>query len=233
MLLKIIGKIKKELRWDTRTRFILQLKTKASLLDIGCGAGEALKVFLQCRNDLQITGLDIQDFSKQVPEQVRFFRLNANSGKLPFDDNSFDAVTVIHLVEHIENVENLLNEIIRILKSGGRFYIETPDVKTVDYPKFDFLFKDKSGGPLNFYDDATHFKPVSRELMHDIMVKTNAIEIAKGHYRNLLYCSISPLLMILGVIIRKRRWFVVGFQHLTGWSVYCTGKKQPNDKDTK
>jgi len=233
MILDIIEKIKKELRWDTRNRFIFQLKTKASLLDIGCGAGGVLKVFLQYRNDLQITGLDTQDFSKQVPEQVRFVRLNADSGRLPFDDNSFDAVTVIHLVEHIENVENLLKEIIRILKPSGRFYIETPDAKTLNYPKFEFLFKDKSGGPLNFYDDTTHLKPVSKDFMHNIMVKINAVEITKGHYRNLLYCLISPLLMILGVIMRKRRWFVVGFQHLSGWSVYWTGKKQSNDKNTE
>ena len=47
--------------------------------------------------------------------------------RLPFVDNSFDAVTMLHVLEHIEDGTAALKEIHRVLKKGGSTVIVTPN----------------------------------------------------------------------------------------------------------
>ncbi|MEI6900342.1 MAG: class I SAM-dependent methyltransferase, partial [Bacteroidota bacterium] len=47
--------------------------------------------------------------------------------KMPFDDNSFDAVISFQVIEHIVEDRNYLSEIHRVLKTGGTLIITTPN----------------------------------------------------------------------------------------------------------
>lgn len=44
----------------------------------------------------------------------------------PPEDNSFDEVSAIHVVEHLDSLLDFMNECWRVLKPGGTLYIETP-----------------------------------------------------------------------------------------------------------
>lgn len=44
----------------------------------------------------------------------------------PFEDNSFDSIVAIHLIEHLKDLLHFMNEAHRVLRSGGTLYIETP-----------------------------------------------------------------------------------------------------------
>ena len=46
-----------------------------------------------------------------------------DSENMPFDDNSFDAITVAFGVRNFETLEKGLTEILRVLKPNGRFVI--------------------------------------------------------------------------------------------------------------
>jgi SAM-dependent methyltransferase len=46
--------------------------------------------------------------------------------KLPFEDNSLDAVLCIHLIEHVADPQKAIQEIYRVLKPGGYCYLDTP-----------------------------------------------------------------------------------------------------------
>ena len=48
---------------------------------------------------------------------------------LPFPDNSFDAVTTFHFIEHIHERALFIKECIRVLRPGGKLYITTPNTK--------------------------------------------------------------------------------------------------------
>jgi 2-polyprenyl-3-methyl-5-hydroxy-6-metoxy-1,4-benzoquinol methylase len=51
-----------------------------------------------------------------------------------FSDDEFDAVVMLHVIEHVSNPVEILHEIHRILKTGGVLIVETP--------RFDsFMFK--------------------------------------------------------------------------------------------
>lgn len=44
----------------------------------------------------------------------------------PFEDNSFDSIVAIHLIEHLKDLLHFMSEAHRVLRSGGTLYIETP-----------------------------------------------------------------------------------------------------------
>ena len=43
-----------------------------------------------------------------------------------FEDNSFDSIIAIHLIEHLDNLISFMDECHRILRPSGELYIETP-----------------------------------------------------------------------------------------------------------
>lgn len=49
-----------------------------------------------------------------------------NKTPWPFEENSYDEISAIHVVEHLQSLLDFMNEAHRILKPGGSLYIETP-----------------------------------------------------------------------------------------------------------
>lgn len=209
---------------DVRISYIKDLSLYGKILDIGCGKGDVLKIFHQVRPDIKIYGIDVKDFADFLPKYVEFEQLNVEFNQLPFPSDFFDGVSIIHVIEHIEKLQMILKEILRVLKIGGKFYLETPHIKSLFIPSLNF-FSDNEGGPINFYDDITHKRIYTKSDLKNYFKYLPVRDIRFGIYRNYVYSLISPFLLLLGLLFLKRRWVVVGVHHLFGWSMYCTGKK--------
>src|SRR5690606_32788194 len=86
----------------------------------------------------RIVGLDLSEGMLQVgKEKVRALQLEnkiemlwGDSENLPFQDNTFDAITVSFGVRNFENLEKGLSEILRVLKPNGIFVILESSVPT-------------------------------------------------------------------------------------------------------
>ena len=61
-----------------------------------------------------------------------------DSEDLPFDNDSFDAVTVAFGIRNFENLEKGLSEILRVLKPNGAFVILETSVPTNSIYKFGY-----------------------------------------------------------------------------------------------
>ena len=94
----------------------------ASVLDVGCGVGKALAAAAQAGAG-SLAGIDvaprmIENAKARLPgADLRV----SGAAPLPFDDASFDAVLSIESLYYHPDPKASLAEIVRVLKSGGRF----------------------------------------------------------------------------------------------------------------
>ncbi len=104
------------------------------LLEIGCGSGDMLKT-------MQDLGWETEgvDFDPKAVEQARSKGLTVQLGTLEqqsYPDDSFDAVTMSHLIEHVHKPLEVLRECQRILKPGGKLIIVTPNTEAYGHKRF-------------------------------------------------------------------------------------------------
>ena len=95
------------------------------VLDIGCGAGYALKE-LQGKGK-EVCGIDItQENGLWANERLSLGLTIGDMHDLPFDDNSFDGVLIWDAFEHSFAPMIVLWEIYRVLQPGGRLLMYLP-----------------------------------------------------------------------------------------------------------
>lgn len=108
--------------------FLIQTRKKLGLklIDIGCGSCE---MSIYARNiGYSVTSIDISDRDLKLARELGFDSIKVDLNKpLPFSDNIFDGVLMLEVIEHIINAEKLIEEIGRILKSGGFLIMTTPN----------------------------------------------------------------------------------------------------------
>jgi ubiquinone/menaquinone biosynthesis C-methylase UbiE len=124
-----------ETRLERLAGIILSVEDK-KVLDIGCGRGEM--VFWASRNGAsQAVGIDysksavslarkaLKKQPKEVRGKVQFKQMDAKNIK--FKDNSFDAVFLIEVLEHLypEEQELVMKEVDRVLKDDGFVFVHT------------------------------------------------------------------------------------------------------------
>src|SRR5208283_2577084 len=93
------------------------------VLDLCCGTGDIALAFARAGAD--VTGADFTEEMLQVARtragraRVRWVR--ADALQLPFPDSSFDVVSVGYGLRNLADIERGLDEILRVLKPGGKF----------------------------------------------------------------------------------------------------------------
>lgn len=80
-----------------------------TLLDVGCGSGDYLKIFAESLGEKNLAGLDI--FKAEIPG-IKTFK--GTGEKLPFNSNSFDVVFEKDTLHHIEDKKKALAEMKRV-----------------------------------------------------------------------------------------------------------------------
>ena len=156
---------------------------KGRLLDVGCGNG----TFLAMMRD---AGWEVQGVETD-PVAGRFARerfgvpvITGTLAEARLADQSFDAVTLSHVIEHVYDPGELLEECRRVLKPGGRLAVVTPNVESYGHR----IFKDAwrglepprhlrvfSPGALKAYVEKFGFRQV---LLHTSARLTRAIYCA-------------------------------------------------------
>ncbi len=100
---------------------------KGRILDIGAGTGDFL---LECKNqNWDILGIEPNDKAKgiAVGKGIKF---GDTIEKL--ESNSFDVITMWHVLEHVPDVEYQVAELKRLLKPSGTIIIAVPNFKSYD-----------------------------------------------------------------------------------------------------
>jgi SAM-dependent methyltransferase len=101
--------------------------TNGRTLELGCGAGTYVR--LLAKRGHPVVGLDYslpslgRAVAADLPQAGRY--VAGDASRLPFQHESFQAVTCIGVLQALEQPEAALGEIARILKAGGVAVIET------------------------------------------------------------------------------------------------------------
>lgn len=200
---------------DTRAGFVAGTPSGGTLLDLGSSDGETLNHIAELRPDLRLCSADKFGRPENYPAGCDFHRCDFVQDRLPWPDRSVDAITCMHVVEHLDDLKNLLAEVARLLKPGGRVYFETPHPKTVDLPSAKGKFT------LNFFDDPTHIRVVPMaELAPQLSSAGLEIE-APGTSRNWLFAASHPLYCLAP---ESRKKFTARV-HWLGWSAYLIARQ--------
>lgn len=120
----------------------LLVKPGMTVLDIGCGSGYIANT-VQEHTGAKVFGINVS------PEQIATarghaeksgklgklldFQVSSMNDRLPFDDNSIDAVYVMQAICYVHDPKALMAEVRRVLKPGGIF----SDLSIVSLDKYD------------------------------------------------------------------------------------------------
>ncbi|MGB8001699.1 MAG: class I SAM-dependent methyltransferase [Anaerobacillus sp.] len=131
---KMILQHKPETIWTIR---LLNLQEDEDILEIGCGAGYAMKLLVNQPSVHKVIGLDVSKtllHSSSIRNQMAIRRKRAqvvlgNVHKLPFKDQQFSKVFSIHSVYFWGDLPQAMAEISRVLKPNGSVSITLCDGK--------------------------------------------------------------------------------------------------------
>ena len=157
-----------DIKWRKKVVNIVKEIQPESILDIATGTGD-LAINLAETNADRIVGLDISSGMLEIgKEKIKRKNLDSkiemvlgDSENLPFENNTFDAITVAFGVRNFETLENGLKEILRVLKPGGTFVILETSMPTKTPYRQGYNFYTKNILPLigkTFSKDRSAYK---------------------------------------------------------------------------
>ncbi len=125
----------------------IDIKPDYKVLDIGCGGGKVAKLLAERATKGKVYGLDHSDEMVKLAKKLnneyihkdRVEITRGNVSELPFEDETFDLVTVFENIQFWNEHVNNVREIKRVLKPGGKILVVNrhPEKNKVD--KYSFL----------------------------------------------------------------------------------------------
>lgn len=130
---------------------------KGNLLDIGAGTGDFLLTAKQ--NGWNTIGVEPSEKAKgfAIGKGIQF-----SDSTEELESNSFDVITMWHVLEHVPNLEIQIKELKRLVKPNGTIIIAVPNFKSYDanyYGKFWAAFD----VPIHFW----HFSKTAIKLLFE------------------------------------------------------------------
>lgn len=85
-----------------RVSYVLDvLREGQNVLDVGAGAGQFLNMLARSGKFETVVGIDKARFKKYTEFEPGLTKLDGDIGALQYDDNSFDVVTCMEVLEHV------------------------------------------------------------------------------------------------------------------------------------
>ena len=101
-----------------------------NLLDVGCGTGDFLQIAQQ--NDWTVFGVEPNNEARQIANSKTNNSVSDIEQLLEFPKQSFDVITLWHVLEHLPNLEEQVSILKSLLRENGRLIIAVPNYKSYD-----------------------------------------------------------------------------------------------------
>lgn len=139
-----------------------------TMLEIGCGVGDFLHEMEQ--KGWNCTGIEPSKEAKAIAKnRVKANILNPED-LATLKDESFDLITMWHVLEHVDNLKDEVRHLQRLLKKGGRLVLALPNFKSTDAEYYREYWA--------AYDVPRHLNHFCRESINNIF-KTTKLQLKK------------------------------------------------------
>jgi len=126
-----------DVKWRKKVINIVKEHNPKHVLDIATGTGDLIISLAESQAE-RLTGFDLSEGMLEIGRQKiskkkmdgRIEMIQGDSEAMPFEDHSFDVITVAFGVRNFEHLEKGLQEIYRVLKPGGIFVVLETAVPT-------------------------------------------------------------------------------------------------------
>lgn len=167
------------------------------ILEVGSDNGVFSYLFRQRGGEWKSAELDGRSF-RAIQELVGtdVYRLK-DGAPLPFEDDEFDIVLIVDIIEHLHDDLGFIREVHRILKPDGSLIVNAPNVKTGSLLS---RFREMVGLTE---DSHGHVRPgYTREQLETLLGARFALESYSTHTK--FFSKLTDTLMVLGLSFIKR-----------------------------
>jgi ubiquinone/menaquinone biosynthesis C-methylase UbiE len=106
---------------------VLKLPASGRMLDAGGGTGRVSFRLRTMIDEVVVCDLSLP-MLKQAKLKGRLWTAQSHIEQLPFPDESFERIMVVDALHHFCNQRQSIQELMRVLKTGGRLVIEEPNI---------------------------------------------------------------------------------------------------------
>ena len=135
-------------------------ENKGKILDIGAGTGDFLAFVKQ--NGWQTIGSEPSQKAREIAIKKGVDFVNET---FELDNQSFDVITMWHVLEHVPDLEKQIQELKRLLKPNGTLIVAVPNFKSFDASHYKEYWA--------AYDVPIHFWHFSKKAIKKLFEKEN------------------------------------------------------------
>jgi len=133
-------------------------RKSGTLLDVGSGTGAFLHEMKS--NDWNVTGLEPDTDAISIAKKNYGVDLMSTNQLFTLKENSFDAITLWHVLEHVHQLQAYIKQLKSLLAEGGKLIIAVPNYTSFDEKKYKEYWA-AYDVPRHLY----HFSPKAMETL--------------------------------------------------------------------
>lgn len=129
LIAKIYDRIiqpKQDITWR---KIICELDSSSALLDVGGGTGRIADAMAKCFEKIVIYDVSLAMIKESNNKNGKISGICGKVEYLAVKKDYFDAVIMVDTLHHVENHQEAILSILHVLKPGGLFILEEPDIR--------------------------------------------------------------------------------------------------------
>jgi 2-polyprenyl-3-methyl-5-hydroxy-6-metoxy-1,4-benzoquinol methylase len=198
---KLYQKVRNYTLNQKATLIIDKTVKQGMVLDLGAGIGAFLNAMKE--KGWEIMGIEPDEGARQQAKNLFNIELVGTGSLNQLPENSFDAITLWHVLEHVQQLHNYVERLKALLKPNGKIFVAVPNYKSLDSSIYKLYWA--------AYDVPRHLYHFTPKAIHVLMEKHGLKVISK---KPMWFDSFYISLLSSKYKNGKTNWFGAGLSGL-------------------